>query len=876
MTARPPAGRGPGPGAMVPLDTTLPTDSMDMVDCVSPDGVDPHTSGTDATSPHGAGPDGHRPDSAALTGPGLGPGGVGLDAAGSNSVGSNNVGSNSVGADGRRPAARGVMGRLVAATDWAGTALGPAGEWSPTLRMAVSLCLDSGFPKALLWGPELVMIYNDAYLPILGHKHPRSLGRPFRQAWPETWEIMGPALERVLAGGAAVSTDDQLLLLDRRGYQEECHFTLSLSPVRDVLGDGGVAGVMATGRETTRQVFATRRLTCLRELATATADSYDPWEVCTRVVEVLGRYPADVSYGIVLLRDPDAQRPVLRPAASCGLAGDQRGVDLLGVLGAEAPLPELGDALFSGQARLVRELPERFPIRLASGCRPPGSAIAAPLAEGCDGLAIGLLLVGVNDRLAPDDDYRDFVELLAGQISTAVVVARAGEVERARAADARYRALHDGLTGLPNRTALLDRLHQALTGARGDRPRRVAILFVDLDGFKTVNDSLGHHAGDDLLREVAGRLRRAVRPGDTVARFSGDEFAILCEGVTAASCVEAVAERLVSTLAIPRTACERTITVTASVGIAVSGPDLSDPEDILHAADIAMYAAKRQGRSCHMVFDERMRAQVRRRVRTGNDLRRALVTDELRLLYQPVMNMAGELTGVEALLRWQHPERGLLEPDAFLAVAEETGLIVPLGRRVLEMACRAAGRWASKLPAGMAPRVAIDVSACQLADPRFLSEIIALLEATNADDRYELGLEITESAFVDDVPAVTAALHDLCARGVSLYVDDFGAGHSSLSCLHRAPLDGIKIDKRRVARMLEDPAEHAVVAAVIGLAHTFGLTAVANGVETPEQLAALRTLRCDLVQGCFLASPQPGLPSLLHGPGRQPTATEHH
>ncbi len=779
-------------------------------------------------------------------------------------------------------AAGGAMGRLIATTDWSATALGPLRDWCPTLRTMMSICLESGFPEVVLWGPELLMIYNDGYASIIAHKHPGCLGQPFRQVWPENWDTMRPMFDRVMSGGGATWSQDQLLMLNRRGYLEECYFTFSLSPIRDLAGDGGVAGVLGTAQETTRQVLGTRRLSCLRELATATADSYDPREVCTRVVEVLDRYPADVPYSAVMLRDPNARRLLLRPVASCGLADDPETLDrpegrrqhddapsalpeaqapgLLSVFGPDAALPELMDALSSGQARVVQRLPERFPLRLADGSRPPSSAVVAPLAEGCDGLPIGLLLAGISDRLAPDSDYRHFVEMLAGQISTAVVVARAGEVERARAADARYRALHDGLTGLPNRTALLDQLHQALTRTPSDQ-RRVAVLFVDLDGFKTVNDSLGHQAGDELLREVAARLRQTVRPGDTVARFSGDEFAVLCGDVTSTAAIDAVADRIVSTLAIPKTACGRTVTVTASVGIAVSGPELSDPGEILRAADIAMYAAKRQGRSCHIIFDEVMRAQALCRLRTENDLRRALVTDELRLFYQPVMNMAGELTGVEALVRWQHPERGLLEPEAFLSVAEETGLVVPLGRRVLETACQAAGTWAPRLPTGVAPRIAVNVSACQLADPRFLPELTALLDATNADDRYELGLEITESALVGDVPAVAATLHELCARGVILYVDDFGSGYSSLNRLHRIPLDGLKIDRRSIARMTEDPAEHAVVAAVIGLAHTLGLTAIAKGVETPEQLAALQALRCDLVQGYLLARPQPDLPS---------------
>ncbi|WP_241255776.1 sensor domain-containing diguanylate cyclase, partial [Candidatus Protofrankia californiensis] len=425
-------------------------------------------------------------------------------------------------------AAGGVMGRLMATADWAATTLGPLRDWGPTLRTAVNICLESGFPKMVLWGPELIMIYNDGYLSILDRKHPGCLGQPSHQVWPEIWDIMRPMLDQVMPSGGATWSQDQLLPLNRHGYLEECYFTFSLSPIRDVVGDGGVVGVMVTAQETTRQIFGTRRLTCLRELATATSDACSPREVCTRAVEALGRYSGDVPYSVVLLRDPHAQRPGLRPVASCGLAGDPETLDrpeaqvpeLLSVFGRDAALPELMDALSSGQARIVHRLPERLPFRLTGGCRPPNSAIVVPLAEGCDGLPIGLLLAGISDRLAPDGDYRDFAGLVAGQISTAVLAARANEVERARAADARHRALHDELTGLPNRTALLDQLHQALAHAQRHQ-RRVAVLFVDLDGFKTVNDSLGHQAGDDLLREVAAQLLQTVRPGDTVARFSG-------------------------------------------------------------------------------------------------------------------------------------------------------------------------------------------------------------------------------------------------------------------------------------------------------------------------------------------------------------------
>ncbi len=451
------------------------------------------------------------------------------------------------------------------------------------------------------------------------------------------------------------------------------------------------------------------------------------------------------------------------------------------------------------------------------------------------------------------------VEFVQGVATVLGAAAVRFQVER----DAHYRALHDGLTGLPNRTALLDQLQQALD----TRSARIGILFIDLDGFKTVNDSLGHHTGDELLREVATRLRHAVRPHDTVARLSGDEFAILCHHITSERAMHTIADRVVTTLAEPTVLDGRLVTVTASVGIALSGPDLPDPDNLLRAADIAMYAAKHHGRDRYLLFDETMRADVLDRLTTENDLRHALATTGLDLYYQPILTITGETIGAEALIRWHHPTRGLLHPDTFIPLAEETGLIIPLGRWVLHTACHAAAAWTHGPPPIPPPHLTVNVSARQLTDPQFLPDLTALLHATNPDDRYQLCLEITESTLIDDTATVTRTLHALRKLGITLYIDDFGSGHSSLSRLHRLPLDGLKIDRRFISKMTDDPADHAIVAAVIHLAHTLGLTAIAEGVETPTQLAALIHLHCDLLQGYHLAYPCPQLPAY------QPTTT---
>jgi diguanylate cyclase (GGDEF)-like protein/PAS domain S-box-containing protein len=424
-----------------------------------------------------------------------------------------------------------------------------------------------------------------------------------------------------------------------------------------------------------------------------------------------------------------------------------------------------------------------------------------------------------------------------------------------------HQAIHDPLTGLPNRVLFVDRLRQALERAKRVR-QRVAVLFLDLDRFKVVNDSLGHATGDRLLVTIADRLRNALRPADTVARFGGDEFTVLCDDVADESTAMQLAERMLEAVARPVNLAEGEVFVTASIGIAVSGRQrrgTEDAETLLRDADAAMYRAKDQGRACSKLFDVHAHTRAVDHLRTANALHRALERREFRMHFQPVLSLeTGRITGFEGLLRWQHPERGLVPPGDFIGLAEESGLIVPIGAWALEEACRQTARWQALRGNGQRRRLSISVnlSMRQLAEPLLPEDVERTLERTGlAADA--LWLEITETTLMHDAESAISALRALRALGVHLAVDDFGTGYSSLTYLKRFPVEALKVDQAFVDGLGRDAEDTAIVTACVSLAHALGLTAVAEGVETPVQLAELRTLGCELAQGYLFGAPQP-------------------
>ncbi len=417
-----------------------------------------------------------------------------------------------------------------------------------------------------------------------------------------------------------------------------------------------------------------------------------------------------------------------------------------------------------------------------------------------------------------------------------------------------HQATHDPLTGLPNRALLIDRLDGALARARR-HGRRVAVLFLDLDHFKVVNDSLGHSLGDHLLIAISDRLALALRPGDTVARFGGDEFVVLCEDVLDQADAVAVAERVDRAISGRFIVDETEVFVGVSIGIACPDDVDVDPETLIRDADAAMYRAKDRGRARWELFDNAMRASAVDRLDIETALRRALERHELRVYYQPIIELTtGAIDGIEALLRWEHPERGLLNPDDFITVAEETGLIVPIGAWVLDQACRQVQRWQASVPQLPPLRVSVNLSGRQLGHTNLVSDVSSVLAETGIDPGL-VELEITESVLMDDVDMSQETLSQLHSLGVKLVVDDFGTGYSSLSYLRRFPVDILKVDRSFIEELDEDNGDSAIVTAIITLAHTLGLSAVAEGVETAGQLARLRELGCDRAQGFHMARP---------------------
>jgi diguanylate cyclase (GGDEF)-like protein/PAS domain S-box-containing protein len=517
--------------------------------------------------------------------------------------------------------------------------------------------------------------------------------------------------------------------------------------------------------------------------------------------------------------------------------------------GHEASSPEYHAAAWANAGPLDDPDPRWLQVRRLAAAQGLGRCRTVPIVASDSEQRLGTLSVYGSSGDEPDEHERDLVE--RSSALAAVAVDRAAAEDRLQ-----HLALHDPLTGLPNRALVVDRLRQALHRL-GRRPGAVAVLFLDLDRFKVINDSLGHQAGDQLLIAVGKRLAATVRPEDSVARLGGDEFVVICEQLTQDREAQALAQRIARALTDPLPLAQGEAVVSVSIGIAVARSRDSDPEHLLRDADVAMYRAKSRGGACCELFNRTMHTEAVVRLQVERALRRALDGNELRAYFQPQVHIPTRSeVAVEALIRWQRSGQGLVLPDEFIPVAEETGLIIPIGMWMIEQACAQAARWQTAGPDGRPVGVSVNLSARQLGRPELPTRIRDVLRDTNVSPG-TLCLEVTESVFLDDVDAAAHALGALKDLGLRLAVDDFGTGYSSLTYLKRFPFDELKIDASFVSDLGHSRHDDAIVAAAIEMAHALGMVAAAEGVETEAQLVRLAELGCDLAQGFHLARPAP-------------------
>lgn len=542
------------------------------------------------------------------------------------------------------------------------------------------------------------------------------------------------------------------------------------------------------------------------------------------------------------------------------VANGQDGVLVVSPDGAVAFANQSANSLvgLDGQSLVGRKLTDVLPSSLFSAWRSSrASALGAVDAAPTIRIPVG----GGKERVIEavmDDRSND------ASIRGVVVHLRDATHRTNRLAKLAQLAYHDPVTRLPNRTRFRDLVARALHDAARDS-EYVSVLMIDLDRFKQVNDALGHHAGDRFLAEIGRRLRGALRAEDVVSRLGGDEFACLLAEATNRRDAVALAERTLEALTKPVEIEGHQIQPGASIGVAYLPAIGLSVDDLVAAADLALYEAKRRGRGRVVCFEDDLDRDVRTRAVLEADMRRAITSDEFRLDFQPLVDLAtGRVRQAEALIRWAHPTRGLLRPDAFVPIAEDAGLVIPLGRWVLREACRQAASWPG---IGGKSRAAVNVnlSGVQLRDPGLIREVIGALHETGLDPR-QLTLELTESTALDDLDGTIAALHRLRVLGIRFALDDFGTGHSSLSYLHRLPVDEVKIDRSFVASLDSSKVSSAVVQAVVTVASAVGVSVVAEGIESRDQLRTVTSLGCDVGQGYLLGRPQdtPSFVRYLH------------
>jgi diguanylate cyclase (GGDEF)-like protein/PAS domain S-box-containing protein len=697
-------------------------------------------------------------------------------------------------------------------------------------------------------GAELILVTdrqgvvtyaNPASIGVLGFQPDELVGRSWLDlVLPE--DLPGGATTDVLEWVLAQPRDQSLHVRVRAADGSVRHLGLYVS---DLLGDPNVAGVVINATDVTDRHVAENLLAEQAALLEAMARGLPLHETFKWIVAMIeDRIPGAAPTIGVLDDDGWIRYPVL----------PSWGGSLIVALDQMRPDTDLGQSF-----RAIGRDPVYITDLTGHWWEPLEELIAEHGVAACwtwptfshhNDELVGALVIAHREAREPTAEE---VALLDRSMNLAAIA-----IDRHRLQSAlEHRAQHDALTGLPNRIALIDRIEQALTRSKLSG-YSVAVLFVDLDRFKLINDSLGHAIGDVLLEQVAARFRAALRPGDVVGRFGGDEFVVVCESITEELVAVAVAERLREALEEPFEVAGRRLVVTASIGIARTTGDETGADALIRDADVAMYRAKGGGRDTSVVFQAGDRERGARVLELEHDLRIAIEQDELSVHCQPLVQVkSGRLVGFEALVRWDRPGVGRVMPSEMIPIAEESGLILGLGRRVLEHACALASTWPAN-PDGDLPWVSVNVSPRQFADPRFPGQVAEALEHSRLDPS-RLCLELTETAFIGDDAVAVTSIVALKALGVRIAIDDFGTGHASLDYIRRfAVADILKIDRSFVAG-LEEAAGHdrAIVAAVVALGRALGFSIVAEGVETPGQRDALVDLGCELAQGYWFGRP---------------------
>jgi diguanylate cyclase (GGDEF)-like protein len=580
-------------------------------------------------------------------------------------------------------------------------------------------------------------------------------------------------------------------------------------------------------------------LAALDETALALMNRHEPDDLLETIIARAAAL-IDTPHGFIYLLEPDGETLVVRHGI--GLFTDFLGYSMAVGTGLSGTVCRENRPMAVDDYDTFADRSTDFPTQVF------GAVVGVPLTSG--GRPVGVIGMASGSR------ERTFGSREIGALSRFAQLASIALDNAHLFAAAQHGALYDPITGLPNRDLLTDRVSHSLVADRGLEPDPIALILLDLDRFKVINESLGHAVGDSLLVAVGERLQGCLRPGDTVARFGGDEFGVIVDGIGGVDDARRTADRILAELSVPFSLGEREWYVNASLGIAMAWPGRAEPGDVFREAEVALVRAKATPGPRYVLFEPEMSAATLERVELESDLRWAVERRELRLHYQPLVDLATErIVGLEALIRWQHPTRGLVQPLSFIPVAEETGLIVPIGRWVIDTACRQARQWLDERPES--PLVmSVNLSPRQVASPTLVDDIRDTLVRTGLPPDH-LELEITESVLLDEGPDSGTTLRAIRELGVRLVLDDFGTGYSSLSYLRRLPLDTIKIDRSFVDGIDVDGSNLPIVQAVISLAHGLGIEVVAEGIETAAQSERLRQLVCDRGQGFYYARPQP-------------------